>query len=65
MPARARIKDRLFYGWGIGAAIGPAVGGLIFDVSNSYVMAFLIGALAMLVTALLVALTRREIGGNI
>ncbi len=40
--------------WGIGAAIGPAIGGLIFDVSNSYFMAFLIGAVVMLVTPLFV-----------
>ena len=47
-------------GWGIGAAISAAVGGLVFDVSNSYSMAFLGGALAMLTVALLVALTRRK-----
>ena len=50
--------------WGIGAAIGPAIGGLIFDLSNSYSIAFLIGALAMLVATLLVALIRRETGRN-
>lgn len=47
-------------GFGIGAAIGPVVGGLIFDVTNSYFMAFLIGALAMVVSTLLIALVRRE-----
>ena len=54
------IMGALGVGWGIGAAIGPAVGGLIFDVSKSYFMAFLIGALIMLVATLFVALTKRE-----
>ncbi len=44
----------------IGGATGPFIGGLIFDVSNSYSMAFMIGATAMLVAATLVALTRKE-----
>ncbi len=59
------IIGALSVGYGIGAAIGAAVGGLIYDVSESYSVAFLIGALAMLGVALLVALTRREIGRNI
>ena len=52
-------------GWGIGAAIGPVVGGLIFDASQSYFTAFLIGAFAMLVATLFVALTKRETNRNI
>ena len=51
-------------GFGIGAAIGPAIGGLIFDISNSYSLAFLIGALAILVATLLIALIRRETSRN-
>ena len=54
------ILGVLEIGWGVGAAIGPAIGGLIFDVSNSYSVAFLIGAVAMLMVTLLIALTRRE-----
>lgn len=50
----------LEFGFGIGAAIGPVGGGLIFDVTNSYFMAFLIGALVMVVSTLLIALVRRE-----
>ena len=42
------IIGAMTVGWGIGAAIGPAAGGLIFDASQSYFVAFLIGALAML-----------------
>ena len=47
-------------GWAIGAAIGPYVGGLVFDVSNSYSMAFLGGAVAMLTVALLISLIGRK-----
>ena len=51
-------------GWGVGAAIGPAIGGLIFDVSNSYFMAFLIGTAALLIATLLIPLIRRETSRN-
>jgi len=51
--------------FGIGAAIGPAVGGLVFDASESYSTAFLVGALAMLITALLIVLIRRESTKNL
>ena len=49
-------------GFGIGAATGPVIGGLIFDVSNSYSLAFLLGAVVMLIATLLTALIRREVG---
>lgn len=48
-------------GFVIGAAIGSAMGGVIFDVTNSYTMAFAIGAVAMLIVAILVALTKQEV----
>ena len=51
-------------GFGIGAAIGPTMGGLIFDISHSYTIAFLIGAVVMLVATLLVTLIRRETNTN-
>jgi len=50
--------------FGIGAAIGPAIGGLIFDVNSSYSVAFLMGAVAMLIATLLIALIRKEIIGK-
>lgn len=50
------IMGTLNLAWGIGAAVGPTVGGFIFDLSSSYFVAFLTGALAMLALALLVAL---------
>ena len=59
------IMGTLNVAWGIGAAIGPAVGGFVFDASKSYSMAFLAGALAMLIAALLVALIRKETKRNV
>ncbi|HEY82721.1 MAG TPA: MFS transporter [Dehalococcoidia bacterium] len=54
------IFGLLEVGFGIGAAIGPVVGGLIFDLSGSYSVAFFIGAVVLLGATLLVALVRRE-----
>ena len=58
------ILGVLEIGFGVGAAIGSAVGGLIFDVTNSYFMAFLLGAVVLLVAALLIALIRQETNRN-
>lgn len=44
----------------IGAAIGPLLGGLIFDVSGSYTVGFLILVGTVLVRIPLVALIKRE-----
>ena len=49
-------------GYSVGLAIGSALGGFIFDVTNSYVVAFEIGAVAMLGTGLLIVFVRREVG---
>ena len=59
------IMGTLNVAWGIGAAIGPAVGGFVFDASKSYSMAFLAGALAMLIAALLVTLIKKETKRNV
>ena len=45
-------------GFGIGAALGAAMGGYVFDASGSYKVAFMLGALAMLVATLLFAMVR-------
>ena len=58
------ILGVLEIGWGIGAALGPAMGGLIFDYSSNYSAAFLIEAFSMLIVCLLIASIRREMGGN-
>ncbi|MFC2068416.1 MFS transporter [Chloroflexota bacterium] len=44
--------------WGIGAAVGPALAGYIFDISGSYVFAFLAGMLAALIITVLLLLLR-------
>jgi len=54
------ILGLLEIGFGIGSAVGPIAGGFIFDISNSYSMAFLIGAVVMLAATLLIALIRRK-----
>ena len=55
-----KILGVLEIGVFIGAAIGPYLGGLIFDVSSSYTLAFLIMAGVMLARTLMVALITRE-----
>ena len=54
------IMGALRVNYGIGVAIGPAIGGLVFDISNSYSTAFLVGVLAMFAVALFLFLTGRE-----
>ena len=53
------IMGLLTAGFAFGAAVGPAVGGYIFDVSGHYFMAFATGAIAMLVAACLIAFVRK------
>jgi MFS family permease len=52
------ITGALVIGFSLGAAVGPIVGGFIFDVTDDYFIAFMTGAPAMLIVALLVALIR-------
>jgi len=54
------ILGVLDVGFGAGAAVGPVIGGLIFDLSGSYFLAFLLGAVAMVAVTLLMSLIRRE-----
>jgi MFS family permease len=58
------IMGALEVGFGIGAAIGPVIGGRIFDVSHSYFSAFLYGAAVMLLATLLIVLIRPETNRN-
>ena len=58
------IIGALDAGFSVGAAIGPIIGGRIFDVSQSYFIAFLLGAAVMLLATLLVVLIRRETNRN-
>ena len=52
------IMGALVIGWTIGAAIGPIMGGFIFDTSNDYSMAFLAGSVAILIATLFLALIK-------
>lgn len=54
------IMGMMSAGWALGAAIGPAVGGYIFDASGSYFTAFATAAAAVLISALFVALIRKK-----
>jgi len=47
-------------GFNIGAALGPVIGGVIFDVKGDYSLSFLLGVGLMLVTTVLIAFIRRE-----
>jgi MFS family permease len=58
------IMGTLNIAWGIGSAVGPVVGGLVFDVSSDYSLAFVAGAVAMLIVSVLVALIKRETNRN-
>jgi len=56
------IMGILTAGFGLGAAIGPAVGGYIFDVSGQYFAAFATGSVSLLVAACLMALIKGDSG---
>ena len=57
-----KILGALEIGWGIGAALGPIIGGYIFDVTGSYILAFGIAALSMCIGAVLLYCIRPEVG---
>jgi MFS family permease len=49
------IMGSLIVGWGLGAALGPYLAGLIFDVSGSYTAAFITAAVVMVAVALFIS----------
>jgi MFS family permease len=55
-----KILGVLELGFGVGAAIGPALGGLIFDIRNSYFIAFSLVAVVVFVRTLLITLIKQE-----
>jgi MFS family permease len=55
------IMGVLEAGWGLGAAAGPVIGGVLFDVTGNYCFAFASGVAAILIATLFIALIRREI----
>jgi len=60
-PNLGIILGAIDVGFAMGAAIGPALGGLLFDVTGAYSAAFSVGAAAMLLTIGLIILTTRKI----
>lgn len=54
------IFGGLDLGFGLGAAIGPAIGGWIFDTTHSYLMAFVLGVVELVIVAVATGLVRKE-----
>jgi MFS transporter, OFA family, oxalate/formate antiporter len=50
------ILGSMNVGWHLGAAIGPAMGGLVFDATGSYFTAFIMGTAALLIAGLLTSM---------
>jgi len=48
-------------GFALGSAFGPVIGGYVFDMTNSYAMSFIISAVLMVLTAILIMLIRKEV----
>jgi len=53
------IMGILDMAYSAGAAIGPLIGGLVYDVNHSYTVSFLIGAALMMGVILLLSLSKR------
>ena len=58
------IMGVLNTGWAIGGALGPALGGYIFDISGNYTPAFFAGMVAMLITTVLILFLRTSTTGQ-
>jgi MFS family permease len=54
------IMGTITVGWSIGAAIGPAVGGWVFDSTNTYSAAFMLAAGGMAICTMLAVIIRPE-----
>lgn len=53
------IMGMMSAGWALGASLGPAIGGFIFDVRGDYFIAFGVGATALFAVVCLLALIGR------
>ena len=53
-----KIMGMIYFSWAIGAALGPFIGGALFDLQGNYILAFWVAAVAMLVAAVMGALVR-------
>ncbi|MFC1872945.1 MFS transporter [Chloroflexota bacterium] len=54
------IMGLMQIGFGIGAAAGPVLAGYIFDINNSYTIAFLLGAIFIFTRTFLITMIRKE-----
>ncbi len=54
------VMGTLSAGWSLGAAIGPFLGGLVYDIRSNYFIAFTINVAAMIVVTVLLLLTKRS-----
>ena len=59
MRSIGAIMGVMSAGWSLGAASGPAIGGFTFDAIGNYFTAFSLGAGAMFIATLLVALVKK------
>ena len=48
-------------GWVLGAAVGPAVAGYIFDATQKYFLAFMLVAIAAVIIAVLVPFVKSPV----
>jgi MFS family permease len=55
----SKIMGMIFSSWAIGAAIGPFIGGALFDLKGNYTLAFWVSAIAMVIGALMAILVKR------
>ncbi|MCJ7542609.1 MAG: MFS transporter, partial [Desulfobacterales bacterium] len=53
------IMGILITGFALGAGLGPAIGGYVFDLSGQYFMAFVTGTVSILLTVFTIALIRK------
>jgi MFS family permease len=61
MRSIGKVMGWIGVAWFAGAAIGPLIGGTVYDTFGSYFIAFMIGAICMLAVILLFAtLTKPE-----
>ena len=54
-----KIMGMVYFSWAIGAAIGPFIGGTLFDLNGNYVLAFSVAAIAMVIAAFMAILVKR------
>ncbi len=52
------IMGAITAGWMVGAAIGPAVGGMVYDITGNYAMAFAVAAFGMIINTIFALLVR-------